>query len=69
MELRVYPRLSTGSKRALLRRKGHYGRLYRYSPRKNLLSRLSKELGIPEEGVFELLISERQYLLGLLQTP
>ena len=73
MELKLYPKLSTCSKRALTRR--HYrgsqrhapGELAVYTPRGTLLARLSRETGMNEKAVIQQLFAEREYLLSLGQ--
>jgi len=64
MELRAYFLLSTRSRRAIVKTKGRFGRSYQYSPRGNLLDRLSRELGASREQVYSLLMQEREYLLN-----
>lgn len=63
MELKAYYRLSTRSRRAIAKTKGRFGRPYHYSPRGNLLTRLSRELGMSREAVYSLLMREREYIL------
>ena len=63
MELKAYYRLSTRSRRAICRKKTHFGRDYRYSPRGTLLDRLSRELGMSKEQVYSQLMQEREHLL------
>ena len=73
MELKLYPKLSTCSKRALTRR--HYrgsqrhasGELAVYTPRGALLDRLSQETGMDRGAVVRQLFAEREYLLSLGQ--
>jgi hypothetical protein len=43
MNLTLYPRLSTRSKKALTRKTGHWGKPYNYRPRGILLQRLARE--------------------------
>lgn len=64
MELRAYPRLSTRSRRAIVKTKGRFGRSYQYSPRWRLLDRLSRELGTTISGAYSQLMQEREYLLN-----
>lgn len=64
MELKAYYRLSTRSRRAIAKTKGRFGRPYHYSPRGNLLTRLSRELGMSREAVYSLLMKEREFLLN-----
>jgi hypothetical protein len=63
MELKAYYRLSTRSRRAISRKKTHFGRDYLYSPRGTLLNRLSLEFGMSREQVHSLLMQEREYIL------
>jgi hypothetical protein len=63
MELKAYYRLSTRSRRAIAKTKGSFGNPYHYSPRGNLLMRLSRELGMSREAVYSLLMQEREYIL------
>jgi len=65
MKLRAYYLLSTRSRRAIAKTKGRFGRVYNYSPRGTLLTRLSHELGISRESVYSLLMKEREYILKL----
>jgi hypothetical protein len=69
MELLLYPKLGTFSRRVLLRRTRQPNA---YTPRRHLLTRLSKETGMTMGQVWEQLEREREYLLNqnaLLQTP
>ena len=63
MELKAYYRLSTRSRRAIAKTKGRFGNPYHYSPRGNLLIRLSRELGMSRDAVYSLLMQEREYIL------
>jgi hypothetical protein len=63
MEILLYPRLSTRSRRALLKTKKQFGKQYHYSPRGDLLKRLSQETGMSIEQVYRQLHEERAYLL------
>lgn len=63
MELLLYHRLSTRSKRALLKTKGRYGHDYFYQPRGTLLQRLAQETGMSKDEVALQLLKERRYLL------
>lgn len=63
MELIIYPRLSTRSRRAISRNKGRYGRPYQYRPRITLIDRLAEELGWTYEQVIDQIYAEREYLL------
>jgi hypothetical protein len=64
MELLLYPKLSTRSRRAIRKEKGRWGHPYDYRPRGNLLSRLAFETGLSKEQVYDQLLKERHYLLS-----
>lgn len=61
----LYPKLSTRSKRAILKIKKRYGRLYHYKPKGILLERLAKETGWTIDQVHDQLLRERAVLLKL----
>lgn len=63
MELKVYPLLSTRSKRAFVRERKEYGNPYRYQPRMRLIKRLSRELQMSQEEVLAQIRKERAWLL------
>jgi hypothetical protein len=63
MELILYHKLSTRSRRALLKTKGRGGKQYCYSPRGDLLERLSRETGMSVDSVVSQLLKERKFLL------
>jgi hypothetical protein len=63
MNLTLYPRLSTRSKKALTRKNSYWGKLYIYRPRGNLLERLARETGTTVNQVRSQLEKEREYLL------
>lgn len=63
MELLLYPKLGTPSRRAMRKAKTHYGRPYEYRPRGNLIRRLSHETGLTPTQVWDRLMEEREYLL------
>lgn len=63
MLLRAYPLLGTTSQRAMIRTVWRYGRSYQYTPRANLLDRIGKTLGISKTAAYNLLMTEREYLL------
>lgn len=63
MQLKLYPKLSTRSKRAILRTTKRFGNPVTYNPRVCLLKRLSSETGLSEKEVRQQLIRERQWLL------
>ncbi len=65
MEIFLYPRLSTRSKRAMLKTKGRFGRYYSYQPRITLIDRLARETGLSREEVMNQLWRERQFLLDV----
>lgn len=65
MELFLYYRLGTCSRRSMLKTKKRYGRPKPYKPRGNLLQRLSKETGLSIDQVHEQLLRERAILLKL----
>ncbi|MFM7885244.1 MAG: hypothetical protein ACKPCM_00795, partial [Pseudanabaena sp.] len=58
MQLQAYSRLSTCSRRAIRRQKTHFGKTYQYTPRGRLLVRLSRELGMTKEAVYQQLMRE-----------
>lgn len=67
MELICYPRLSTRSKRAIIRRKARRGRnrgkTYHYRPRQTLVKRLEAELNMSQSAVLQQIALERLFLL------
>lgn len=63
MDLILWYKLGTYSRRALKREKGRFGRPYHYSPRGDLLTRLSRETGWSISDVYSQLLKEREYLL------
>lgn len=63
MRLICYPKLSTRSRRAIVREKTKWGRPYYYRPRANLMMRLSRETGMTVGQVYNQLMVERLYLL------
>lgn len=65
MELKIYPRLSTRSKRAILRTKTHWGKPYEYRPRIDLIKRLSRELNMPLSEIYNQILQEREFLTKL----
>ena len=64
MNLTLYPKLGTDSKKALARKNGRWGKPYLYRPRGHLLERLAKETGTTINQVRSQLEKERQYLLA-----
>lgn len=75
MQLLIYPRLSPRSQKAMRRRwktKGKYyskrvWRKYEYTPRRNLIYRLSVELGLSDRQIREQIVEERIYILKNIQ--
>lgn len=65
MMLTLYPKLSTRSRRAMMRVRKFNGKPYYYSPRGNLLERLSEETGLNIDQCYHQLMEEREYLLRL----
>ena len=63
MDLTLYPKLNTRSKKALTRKNGPWGNLYLYRPRGRLLERLAKETGMTVGQVRSQLEKERDYLI------
>lgn len=67
MQLICYPRLSTCSKRAIIRRKARRGRnrgkTYHYRPRRMLIDRLQAELNMSQSAVLRQIAQERLFLL------
>jgi hypothetical protein len=63
MELILYPKLRNGSRRAITRKVGAYGRPYSYTPQVRLLVRLSNETGMPIDEVYHQLLLEREFIL------
>jgi hypothetical protein len=64
MNLTLYPRLSTRSKKALTRKNSYWGKPYVYIPRGTLLLRLSRETGLTLDQVRSQLEREREYLIS-----
>jgi len=64
MNLTLYPRLSTRSKKALTRKNSYWGKPYTYKPRGTLLLRLSRETGLTIDQVRSQLDREREYLIS-----
>jgi len=63
MNLTLYPKLSTRSKKALTRKNARWGKPYIYRPRGSLLERLARETGMTINQVRSQLEKERQYLI------
>jgi hypothetical protein len=64
MRLKAFPLLRRRSQLPMLRTKTKWGKEYHYSPRGNLLVRVSKQLGISIEDAYHQIITEREYLLS-----
>ncbi len=62
-ELLVWPRLSTCSKRAMMRTKKRWGHPNKYYPQVQLLNRLSDELNMTKEQVLDQIDKEQAFLL------
>jgi hypothetical protein len=62
-ELILYHLLSTRSRRAITKTTARFGRRYRYTPRRNLVERLSIETGMSHVQVYEKLYQERKILI------
>ena len=63
MNLILYPKLGTDSKKALTRKNGRWGKPYNYKPRGNLLERLAHQTGMTLDEVRSQLEKEREYLI------
>jgi hypothetical protein len=64
MNLTLYPKLSTRSKKALTKKNGRWGKPYVYRPRGYLLERLARETGMTIHQVKTQLEKEREYLIS-----
>jgi hypothetical protein len=64
MNLTLYPKLGTDSKKALTRKTGRWGKPYLYRPRGSLLERLAQETGMSVSQVRSQLEKEREYLIA-----
>ncbi|MEG4275158.1 MULTISPECIES: hypothetical protein [unclassified Microcoleus] len=64
MNLTLYPKLSTRSKKALTRKNSRWGKPYNYRPRGTLLERLARETSQTVNQVRSQLEKEREYLLA-----
>ena len=62
MDLPIYNRLNTRSKRAMRRVRKRWGHPYQYNPRNVLIQRLSSELGLTEQEIREQIAKEREFL-------
>jgi hypothetical protein len=66
MKLVVWPKLSTRSRRALVRTQKRNGSIMSYTPRIRLIKRLQRELGMSESEVIAQVEKERAYILKTL---
>jgi hypothetical protein len=64
MNLILYSKLGTDSKKALTRKSGRWGKPYNYRPRGHLLERLARETGLTLNQVRSQLEKEREYLIS-----
>jgi hypothetical protein len=64
MNLTLYPKLGTDSKKALTKKNGRWGKPYIYRPRGTLLLRLSRETNLTIDQVRSQLEREREYLIA-----
>lgn len=64
MNLILYSKLGTDSKKALARKNSRWGKPYNYKPRGTLLARLATETGMTINQVLTQLQKEREYLLS-----
>jgi len=64
MNLTLYPRLSTRSKKALTKKNGRWGKPYVYRPKGHLMERLARETGMTIYQVRSQLEQEREYLIA-----
>jgi len=64
MNLILYSKLSTRSKKALTRKSSYWGKRYVYRPRGRLLERLARETGMTINQVLSQLEEEREYLIA-----
>ena len=65
MKLVIFPLLCTRSRRAIRRTKGKFGHVYSYTPRADLVIRLSTKLGMTREDVLDQIQKEREYIIKL----
>ena len=61
----LWQKLSTCSRRAMLKTKKKYGQPYIYNPRPRLLVRLSSETGMTVDETYNQLLKEREIMLKL----
>jgi hypothetical protein len=64
-QLDLYYRLQTKSRRAIHKTKKRRGKTYQYSPRIDLLKRLSEETGMSINNVRNQLLREREEILRI----
>jgi hypothetical protein len=64
MNLILYPKLGTDSKKALTKKNSRWGKPYNYKPRGRLLERLARETGLTIYQVRSQLEREREYLIA-----
>ena len=64
MQLKIYPLLNGDSKKAMRREKKRFGKYYNYTPRANLVKRLSDQLNISEEEVRAQIVLERNFIIN-----
>ncbi|MEG4270112.1 MULTISPECIES: hypothetical protein [unclassified Microcoleus] len=69
MNLILYPKLSTRSRKALTRKNRRWGKPYSYRPRGRLLERLARETNSNITQVRLQLEKEREYLLTQNSLP
>lgn len=67
MELLIYPKLSTRSRRAMLRKKKRWGHKYYYTPRSTLVLRLMEETGLTYLEVLQQISVEQKYLWNCME--
>lgn len=63
-ELKLYPLLSTRSRRSMMKTKKKWGHPHFYNPQRRLCLRLAYETGMTEDQVREQLKRERKILTG-----
>ncbi|MEG4013116.1 MULTISPECIES: hypothetical protein [unclassified Microcoleus] len=69
MNLILYQKLGTDSKKALARKNSQWGKPYKYRPRGSLLARLARETGMTMSEVKSQLEKEREFLLTQNSLP
>jgi hypothetical protein len=63
MQLKCYPLMCEESQRCMRREKWRWGRTYTYTPKPNLIRRLSAELNMSADEVREQIAKEREFIL------